>query len=76
MRENDIAKIVLNAAFNVHKNLGLGLLESTYQVRLVYELNKVGLMVEVEAPLPVIYEEVKLDFGYRVDLWIERKSNS
>ncbi len=63
MRENDIAKIVVNAAFKVHKNLGPGLLESNYQACLVYELNKGGLMVDVVALMRVIYEEVKLDCG-------------
>lgn len=73
MYENTIAGIVVNAALQVHRNLGPGLLESTYQACLAYELNRLGLQVEEEAAMPVIYEEVKLDCGYRVDLWIERK---
>lgn len=73
MYENTIAGIVVNAALQVHRNLGPGLLESTYQACLAYELNKLGLQVEEAAAMPVIYEEVKLDCGYRVDLWIERK---
>ncbi|WP_234573041.1 GxxExxY protein [Rhodohalobacter sp. 614A] len=72
MTENEIGKIIVNSALHVHRNLGAGLLESAYQACLKYELRKSDLFVESEVGLPVVYEEVKLDCGYRIDLWIER----
>lgn len=71
MTENEISREVLDAAFNVHSALGPGLLESSYQECLAYELEKSGLHVAKEQPLPLIYEEVKLECGYRVDLLVE-----
>lgn len=59
--------------FKVHKILGPGLLESAYEECLFYELKKTNLLVEKQKPLPLIYEDVKLDVGYRVDLIIENK---
>jgi GxxExxY protein len=73
MTENDISRHILDAAFKVHTALGPGLLESSYQECLYYELRKKGLWVQKEKPLPLIYEEVKLECGYRVDLLIENK---
>ncbi len=73
MSENEISKIVYECASKVHKHLGPGLLESTYEECLYYELKKHGLSVEKQKPLPLIYEEVKLDVGYRVDLMINNK---
>ncbi len=73
MHENEISKEILNAAFKVHTALGPGLLESAYQECLFYELKKRGLQVEKEKPLPLIYEEVKLEIGYRIDLLVENK---
>jgi len=73
MTENEISKNVLNAAFKVHTNLGPGLLESAYLECLFYELNKMGFYVQKELPLPLVYEEVKLEAGYRVDLMVENK---
>lgn len=73
MRENDISKHIIGAAIKVHKELGPGLLESAYQACLFYELSKSGLGVEKEKTLPVIYEEVELDCGYRIDLMVENK---
>ncbi len=64
---------VIGCSIKVHKTLGPGLLESAYQSCLYYELTKVGLLVEKEKALPVIYEEVKLDCGYRIDLLVEGK---
>lgn len=72
MTENEIGKIIVNSALHVHRNLGAGLLESTYQACLKYELRKSDLFVESEVGLPVVYEEVRLDCGYKIDLWIER----
>jgi GxxExxY protein len=73
MTENEISKVVLNCAMRVHTKLGPGLLESAYQECLFYEINKEGLRVFKETPLPLVYEDVKLEIGYRVDLLIENK---
>lgn len=68
MTENEIAKIIVDAAFKIHIALGPGLLESVYQATLSYELKKRGLNVAQQVGLPVYYEEVKLELGFRVDL--------
>ena len=73
MTENEISKIVLDCAFKVHTALGPGLLESAYRECLAYELTKNDVKVEKEKPLPLIYEEVKLECGYRIDLLAEGK---
>ena len=73
MDENQLSKIIIGAAIKVHKNLGPGLLESAYEETLYYELKKEGLNVEKQKPMPLIYDEVKLDVGYRIDLMIESK---
>lgn len=73
MHENEIGTIILDAAFEVHKQLGPGLLESTYESCLAYETIQRGLLVETQVALPVVYKEVKLDCGYRIDLWAARK---
>ncbi len=73
LTENDIAKIVVDCALKVHKKLGPGLLESSYEACLYYELVKSNLFVEKQKSLPLIYEDVKLDVGYRIDLLIENK---
>lgn len=73
MTENHISKIVFDAALTVHKALGPGLLESAYEECLYYELRKSGLNIQKQKPLPLIYEEVHLDIGYRVDIMIENK---
>jgi GxxExxY protein len=71
--ENELASIVFDAALKVHRNLGPGLLESSYLTCLAYEINKGGLEVVVEKPLPLIYEDVKLEIGYRIDLFVGGK---
>jgi GxxExxY protein len=68
---NQITYEVIGAAYKVHSALGPGLLESAYEVCLEYELLKKGFKVERQKPLPVVYEEVKLDAGYRIDLLVE-----
>ena len=73
MTENEIAKIVFNAALKVHKALCPGLLESAYEECLFYELKETGLKVEKQKPLPLIYEDVKMEVGYRVDIMVENK---
>lgn len=71
--ENELSKIIFDGALKIHKSLGPGLLESAYEECLYYELNKSGLLVERQEPLPLVYEQVKLDIGYRVDLFINKK---
>ena len=71
MEINQITHEILDSAYKVHSALGPGLLESAYKACLAYELRKKGLRVEVEKPVPVVYEEVKLDCGYRMDLLVE-----
>ena len=73
MDENELGNLILDCAFEVHRKLGPGLLESTYQACLAYELEQSGLEVIKEAALPVVYKDVHLQCGYRVDLWINRK---
>jgi GxxExxY protein len=73
MNENDLSNIIIGCAIEVHKQLGPGLLESAYRECLSYELTKAGLTVHKEKPMPVIYKEVKLDHGYRIDLLVENK---
>jgi len=71
--ENSIANKVIGAAIEVHKQIGPGLLESSYEECLFYELKEYGFIVEKQKPLPLIYKDVKLDIGYRIDLMVERK---
>ena len=71
MELNEITHEIIDSAYKVHSALGPGLLESAYKACLAYELRKKGLKVEVEKPVPIIYEEIKLDCGYRMDLLIE-----
>ena len=73
MTENELSRIVFDCAMKVHQSLGPGLLESAYEECLYYELRKAGLNVEKQKPLPLIYEEVKLDVGYRIDIIVENK---
>jgi GxxExxY protein len=73
MTENDLSRIIIGCAIEVHKHLGPGLLESAYQECLFYELKQAGLQVQKEKPMPVVYKEVKLDHGYRIDLLVENK---
>ena len=71
--ENELATIVCNAGIKIHKTLGPGLLESAYEECLYYEIQKSGISIEKQKALPLVYEGVKLDAGYRVDLWIENR---
>lgn len=71
--ENEISKIVYESGYLVHKSLGPGLLESAYEECIFYELNKHGLLVEKQKPMPLVYDEVKLNVGYRLDFLIESK---
>ena len=71
MNENEVSNIIIGCAIEVHKSLGPGLLESAYQECLYYELIKSGLKVQKELSCPVLYKEIKLEYGYRIDLLIE-----
>jgi len=73
MTENEISNIVIGLAIEVHKSLGPGLLESAYKECLYYKIMRSGLNVEKEKPMPLIFEEVKLDCGYRIDILVENK---
>ena len=71
MEDNDIINLIIGSAIEVHKTLGPGLLESAYQECLSYELKNKNLQVKKEVALPVVYKDVKLDHGYRIDLLVE-----
>lgn len=73
MTENEISAIIIGLAIDVHKALGPGLLESAYKECLYYKIKEAGLFVEKEKPMPLIFEEINLDCGYRIDLLIENK---
>jgi len=73
MTENEIGEIVIRCSIRVHKELGPGLLESTYAACLLHELIQEGLHVEAQKALPVVYKEVKLECGYRIDLLVNNK---
>jgi GxxExxY protein len=70
-RLNGITEIIIGAAIQVHRALGPGLLESAYAACLAFELGKRGLAVEAQKPVPLVYEQVKLECGYRMDLLVE-----
>ncbi len=71
MELNKISEKIIGCAIKVHKTLCPGLLESTYEVCLIHELNKAGLNVHSQVALPVVYDGIKLDAGYRIDLLVE-----
>lgn len=73
MSENEIATIILDCAVELHRKLGPGLLEHTYEVTLAHLINKKGLTVESQKPLPLVFEDVKLEAGYRIDLLVGNK---
>lgn len=73
MNENEITEKIIGASIEVHMALGPGLLESTYEACLYYELEQKGLWVEKQVALPVSYKEVELEIGYRLDLLVEYK---
>ena len=73
MNQEDVATIIIDAALKVHRSLGPGLFESAYQLCLAYELRQRGLQVECEVALPIIYEGIKIEAGYRIDMVIENQ---
>lgn len=70
---NHLTEQILKYAFKVHSSLGPGLLESSYKECLFYDLNKNGIYTEKEKPMPLYYEEIKMDIGYRLDLLVEKR---
>jgi GxxExxY protein len=72
MEINDIAKVIIEESIKIHNDLGPGLLESVYEEVLYYRLFKRGFDVSRQVPIPVFYEEIKMDIGFRADLIIER----
>lgn len=73
MDENQISNLIIGCAIEVHKVLGPGLLESAYEICLAYELQQQGLHVSQQVPMPVVYKEIKLDHGYRMDLLVSNR---
>ncbi|MCE2957677.1 MAG: GxxExxY protein [Bacteroidota bacterium] len=73
MTENELSKIIVDACFQVHRELGPGLFESVYEECLYYELVQRGLLVERQKELPVFYKEVKMEIAFRADLIVEKK---
>ncbi len=73
MKINDITHEILDSSYKVHSTLGPGLLESSYRTCLVHELRKKGFKVEEEKALPLVYDDIKLDCGYRIDILVEGK---
>lgn len=70
MKDNDLTELIIGCAIKVHRFLGPGLLESAYEECLSYELIKNGLEIKRQIPIPIVYEEIKLDCGYRLDLLV------
>lgn len=73
MDENELSKIIVDCCFKIHNKLGPGLLESVYEEVLSYELNRNQLHIERQRIVPVVYEEVKMDLGFRADIIVENK---
>jgi GxxExxY protein len=73
MTENEIAKEIVDAAFQIHKRLGPGLLESVYEIVLAHELKKRGFRVKRQVPVAIVYDDIKFDEGFRADLIIKDK---
>ncbi len=73
MKFAELTEKIIKAAMEVHSQLGPGLLESAYEECLVYELQKMGLSVERQKPVPLIYKEIQLEYGYRIDILVNNK---
>ena len=73
MHENEIAHQVVGLALELHKNLGPGLLENVYKECLAYSLDKKGFYIQKEKPIPLVYNEIKLECGYRLDILVENR---
>lgn len=73
MTENEISSKIIGVAIEVHKQLDLGLLESSYEKCLAFELSQIGLQIQTQVPVPVLYKGIKLDGSYRLDILVEEK---
>lgn len=73
MTENELSKIIVDTAFKIHSNLGPGLLESVYEEIMYFELQKQGLYVERQRGIPVVWDSLKMELGFRADLIVEKK---
>jgi len=73
MHENEISGIIIDVAYQVHTRLGPGLLESVYEEIMYYELLKRGLQVDRQKGIPVVWEDIKMEVGFRADLFVEKK---
>lgn len=73
MNENELSKVIVDICYRIHTKLGPGLLESVYETILFYELTAIDLKVERQKPIPVIWNEIHLDIGFRSDLIVENK---
>ena len=73
MTENELSRVVIGIAMEVHTALGAGLLENSYKECLFYKLKKSGFYVEKEKPIPLVFEDIKLEVGYRIDILVENK---
>lgn len=73
MTENELAKVIVNTCYDIHVELGPGLLESVYEEILYFELTSQGYKVERQKPIPVFWKEIKMDIGFRADLIVENK---
>ena len=73
MTENELSRIIVDSAFKIHTPLGPGLLESVYEATLAYELQKRGCEIITQQAIPVVYEEVNLELGFRTDIVVNRK---
>ena len=73
MNENDLSYKIIGLALELHTHVGPGLLESTYENALAYDLREAGLEVKQQVPMPFVYKHIKMDIGYRIDLLVENK---
>jgi GxxExxY protein len=73
MTENEISRVVVDCAYNIHNKLGPGLLESVYEEIMAYELAKTGFLVECQKGIPVFWDDTKMNIGYRADMIIDHK---
>ena len=73
MNENELSKVIVDICYRIHTKLGPGLLESVYEAILFYELNAINIKVERQKPIPVIWNDIHLDIGFRPDLIVENK---
>jgi GxxExxY protein len=71
MNINELTRLIIGGGIEVHRQLGPGLLESAYEECLAYELGQIGLNIERQKGVPIVYKEVKLDYGYRIDILVE-----